>query len=149
MGIFKQLNTAHVLMILIPLFIFLFLVLFIWCSMKERFTNRTKGICCWICFPWRNLVDAETTNSSRNREAGIRMQERTSGNQLATRLPEIYSTAYHETSAGPPNSSRIPQNGQQSLRVNLPPEIILTPSQHIINPECDKPPSYESLYNLG
>ena len=94
-------------------------------------------------------MDAETTNSSRNREAWIRMRERTSGNQLAIRLPEIYSTANQETSADSPNSSRIQQNSQQSLRVNLPPEIILTPSQHIINPECDKPPSYESLYNLG
>ena len=143
MSIFKQLNTAHILMLLIPLFIFLFLVVLIWCSMKESFVNRAQGICCWICFMLRPHVDAETTNSSRNREAGIRMRERT------IRLPEIYSTAYQETSADPPNSSRILQNSQQNLRVNLPQEIILTPSEHIINPECDKPPSYESLYNLG
>ena len=146
MGIFKQLNTAHVLMVLIPLFIFLFLVVCIWCSMKESFAKRTTGICSWICFMWRPHKDAETTSSSRNRESGIRMRE-----ERTSRLLEIYSTAYQETSADPSNSSRTPQNSQQSLSVNLPPEIILTPSPHIINSECDndKPPSYESLYNLG
>lgn len=114
--------------------------------MKESFAKRTTGICCWICFLWRPPIDAETTNSSRNRETtNSRMQERTSVNQVATSLPERHSTAYQET-------FRVPQNSQQSLlRVNLPPEIILTPAQHITNPECDndKPPSYESLYNLG
>ena len=144
MGIFKQLNTAHMLMILIPLLIFLFLVLCIWCCMKESFAKKTTGICCWICFMLRPHKDAETTYSSQNREYWIRTRE-----QLTIRLPEIHSTANQESFADPPNSSRIPQNSQQSLRVNLPPEIILTPAQHITNTECDKPPSYESLYNLG
>ena len=49
---------------------------------------------------------------------------------------------YEEHRAYPLSSSR---NFQQSLSVSLPPEIILTPS-HIINPECDRPPSYESLF---
>ena len=39
-----------------------------------------------------------------------------------------------------------PRSYNQSLSVSLPPEIILTPSQHAINPECDSPPSYESLF---
>ncbi len=53
-----------------------------------------------------------------------------------------------ETIPDPSHSSRIvrPRNYHQSVSVSLPPEIILTPSQHIINPECDSPPNYESLY---
>ena len=39
------------------------------------------------------------------------------------------------------------ENCQQNLRVNLPQETILPPSQPINNPECDKPPSYESLFS--
>ena len=44
--------------------------------------------------------------------------------------------------------SRIarPRSYHQSLSVDLPPEIILTPTQHAINAECDSPPSYESLF---
>ena len=53
-----------------------------------------------------------------------------------------------ETHADPSNSSRNVrgENYPQSLSVSLPPEIILTPLQHVINPECDSPPSYESLF---
>ena len=60
-------------------------------------------------------------------------------------IPEIL---HEETHADPSNSSTIarPRNYHQSLSVDLPPEIILTPTQHVINQECDSPPSYESLY---
>ena len=144
-----------VFMILCPLFIFLFLVIVIWYMIepKKRFAERTKGLCCWICWDiWRSHPEAENTESIQNREYGRSWSEETSGNQLSTRTQEISSTRYRERpiDIGPSNSSVIPQNIHQSLRVNLPPEIILAPSQHIItNQECDKPPSYESLYNLG
>ena len=133
-----------VFMILCPLFIFLFLVIVIWYMIepKKRFAERTKGICCWICWDiWRSHPEAENPESLQNMENG----------NMSTRTQEISSTRYQERpiDIGPSNSSVIPQNVQQSLRVNLPPEIILTPSQHIItNQEYDKPPSYESLYNL-
>ena len=60
-------------------------------------------------------------------------------------IPEIF---YEETHPDPSNSSRIarPRNYHPSLSVSLPPETILTLSQHVINPECDSPPSYESLF---
>ena len=139
----------------IPLFfLFLFLVIVIWYMIepKKRFAERTKGLCCWICWDiWRSHPEAENTESIQNREYWRSRSEETSGNQLSTRTQKISSTRYRERpiDIGPSNSSVIPQNIQQSLRVNLPPEIILTPSQHVINQECDKPPSYESLYNLG
>ena len=60
-------------------------------------------------------------------------------------IPEIL---HEETFADPSNSSRIagPRSYHQSLSVDLPPEVILTPTQHAINAECDSPPSYESLF---
>ena len=139
-----------VFMILCPLFIFLFLVIVIWYMIepKKRFAERTKGIYCWICWDiWRSHSEAENPESLQNREYGNIMRHI----NMSTRTQEISSTRYQERpiDIGPSNSSVIPQNSQQSLRVNLPPEIILTPSQHIItNQEYDKPPSYESLYNL-
>ena len=152
-----DIRESIVFMILCPLFIFLFLVIVIWYMIepKKRFAERTKGLCCWICWDiWRSHPEAENTESIQNREYWRSRSEETSGNQLSTRTQELSSTTtrYQERpiDIGPSNSSVIPQNIQQSLRVNLPPEIILTPSQHIItNQECDKPPSYESLYNLG
>ena len=65
--------------------------------------------------------------------------------QLETRIQEIYSTT---TPTGFENISRTlrPENYQRNL--SRPPEIILTPSSpQIINSECDRPPSYESLYH--
>ena len=114
-----------VLMILCSLFIFLVPVIVIWYMI------------------WRKShPEAENSESLQNRENG----------NMSTRTQEISSTRYQERpiDIGPSSSSVIPQESQQSLRVNLPPEIILTPTQHIItNQEYDKPPSYESLYNLG
>ena len=68
--------------------------------------------------------------------------------ETASRIPDMPSDSHQETPTDAASSSRIPgqQYSQQSLRVNLPPEIILSPSQHIINQKCDRPPSYESLF---
>ena len=68
--------------------------------------------------------------------------------ERASPIPVITSNSHQETPTDAASSSRIPgqQPSQQSLRVNLPPEIILSPSQHIINQKCDRPPSYESLF---
>ena len=68
--------------------------------------------------------------------------------ERASRIPDIPSDSHQETPTDAASSSRIPgqQPSQQSLRVNFPPEIILAPSQHIINQKCDRPPSYESLF---
>ena len=70
--------------------------------------------------------------------------------ERASPIPDITSDSYQETPTDTASSSRIPgqQPSQQSVRVNLPPEIILAPSQHIINQKCDRPPSYESLFSL-
>ena len=67
----------------------------------------------------------------------------------ASRIRDINFDSDQETCTDGAISSRIPgqQNTQQSLRVNLPPEIILSPSQHIINQKSDRPPSYESLFS--
>ena len=88
---------------------------------------------------WRSHNKKE---SNQNRESAISMPA--PGNQLPTRTTE---SVYSPQDTDPTNSSRT-QNYHQSLRVNLPPEIILMPSQQIINPdaECDNPPSYESLF---
>ena len=98
----------------------------------------------WYVIWRKSHPKAENSESLQNREYG--------NGCMSTRTQEISSTARYQESPiniGPSNSSLISQNSQQSLRVNLPPEIILTPSQHIItNQEYDKPPSYESLYNL-
>jgi len=62
-----------------------------------------------------------------------------------SRIQEIYSTT---TPTGFENISRTlrPENYQRNL--SRPPEIIHTPSSpQIINSECDRPPSYESLYH--
>ena len=70
--------------------------------------------------------------------------------QLETRIQEIYSTTTPTT--GFENFSRTltlrPETYQGNLSFSLRPEIILTPSSpQIINSECDRPPSYESLYH--
>ena len=94
---------------------------------------------------WRSHNNKE---SNQNSESAVSISmpapEWTSGNQLPTRTPE---SVYSPQDTDPTNSSRI-QNCHQSLRADLPPEIILMPSQQIINPdaECDNPPSYESLF---
>ena len=70
--------------------------------------------------------------------------------QLETRIQEIYSATTTTTPTGFENFSRTlrPETYQGNLSVSLPPEIILTPSSpQIINSECDRPPSYESLYH--
>ena len=85
--------------------------------------------------------DAESTqnNTMRNtrRNAVIQLEDAI--------IPEIKCEEPH---AYPSNSFRMSmtRNFQQSLSVSLPPEIILTPSQHVISQECDRPPSYESLF---
>lgn len=102
---------------------------------RKRFTAERTKICC----NWRSHINTE---SSITHICELGRPERTSGNQVATGVPEIYSTTQQETPLDPANCSRIPQNSQQRL-----PEIILTPSQQqVINPECDSPPSYESLF---
>ena len=73
--------------------------------------------------------------------------KKNSGNQVENRIQqEIYSTTHQETPTDPVNSSSIQQNSQQSLRIHVLPEVILTPSHQVINPECDSPLSYESLF---
>ena len=73
-------------------------------------------------------------------------EEETSRDQPVIRMSAINYTTSQETELT--NFSRNPrtQNCQQNLRVTLPQETILTPSQPINNTECDKPPSYESLF---
>ena len=64
--------------------------------------------------------------------------------ETASRIPEITSNTRQDAVDSPRDPGQ--QQSQQSLRVNLPPEIVLSPSQHIINPKSDRPPSYESLF---
>ena len=64
--------------------------------------------------------------------------------ERASRIPEITSNTRQDAVDSPRDPGQ--QQSQQSLRVNLPPEIVLSPSQHIINPKSDRPPSYESLF---
>ena len=71
--------------------------------------------------------------------------EETSRDQPVIRIPAINYTTSTELANSSRNSRT--QNCQQILRVNLPQETILMPSQLINNPECDKPPSYESLFS--
>ena len=95
--------------------------------------------------------------------------EKESANQPETveRNPygDIYYIDENHRATANPNRIQSSETNQQSLRVNLPPEIILTPTQniirytaeeinggHIANPpsyfelECDQLPSYASLY---
>ena len=119
------------------LFVIAFLMLLfvvLMCCLAER----TK-----ICWNWRSHINTE---SSINHICESGRPERTLGNQVATGVPEIYSTTQQETPLEFANCSRIPQNSQQSLSVSVLPEIILTPLQQVINRECDSPPSYESLF---
>ena len=121
-------------------FLMLLFVVLMCCLAEKRkiFTERTK-----ICWNWRSHINTE---SSINHICESGRPERTLGNQVATGVPEIYSTTQQETPLEFANCSRIPQNSQQSLSVSVLPEIILTPLQQVINRECDSPPSYESLF---
>ena len=89
--------------------------------------------CCLFAFCLSQLEE----RNRRKRNAVIQLADAI--------IPEI---SYEETHGDSTNSSRIARqaNYHQSLSVSLPPEIILAPSQHVINPECDSPPNYESLY---
>ena len=74
-------------------------------------------------------------------------EEETSRDQPVIRMSAINYTTSQETEIA--NFSRNPrtQNCQQNLGVTLPQETILRPSQPINDTECDKPPSYESLFS--
>ena len=101
------------------------------------------GICLLIlilspflyCCKWKRHEKTGNTESTEN------------FTRMNTRRNAVIQLA-EETLTDPSNNFRVPitRNFQQSLSVSLPPEIILTPSQHVINPYCDRPPSYESLF---
>ena len=87
------------------------------------------------CCKWKRHEKTGNTESTEN------------FTRMNTRRNAVIQLA-EETLTDPSNNFRVPitRNFQQSLSVSLPPEIILTPSQHVINPYCDRPPSYESLF---
>ena len=124
--------------VIVIAFLMLLFVVLMCClaESRKRFTTERFEICC----NWRSHINTESTITHTS-ESG--RPERTSGNQVVTRVTEIYSTTHQETPSDPANYSRIPQN---ILTVSVLPEIILTPSQQVINLECDSPQSYESLF---
>ena len=115
-------NGVSVFVILAPIAIILFLCFLLWILLAVKKAGKMESLQKW--------------------DPRIRSPER------ASRIPEVTSNTHQETRTDAVNSPRVPgqQPSQQSLRVNLPSEIILSPSQHIINPKSDRPPSYESLF---
>ena len=88
--------------------------------------------CCLVAFCLSQMEE----RNRRKRNAVIQLADAI--------IPEI---PYEETHGDSTNSSRITRqvNYHQSLSVSFPPEIILIPTQHVINPECDSPPRSYSL----
>ena len=126
-----------VFMIIAPIILFLCFLLWILLGIKkaekiESLIRRIEGA---------SIIPEPCEWDPRPRTRSLDI-ERASG------IPDITSNSHQETPTDAASSSRIPgqQPSQQSLRVNFPPEIILAPSQHIINQKCDRPPSYESLF---
>ena len=115
-------NGVPVFVILAPIAIILFLCFLLWILLAVKKAGKMESLQEW--------------------DPRIRSPE------TASRIPEIPSNTRQDIRSDVVNSPRVPgqQPSQQSLRVNLPPEIILLPSQHIINPKSDRPPSYESLF---
>ena len=107
-------------------------------------------VCCCLCSCWRTQMKMENSRRDRNTESTANITRMNTRRSVVIQLPDATTLTpeilYEDTHTDSTNSSRIarPRNYQSS--VNLPPEIILIPTQHITNPESDSPPSYESLF---
>ena len=105
-------------------------------------------VCCFM-FAWFALCLSQMKNWSTESTENITIRD--TRRNAVIQLPDVIISpepSNEETHADSTNSSRIARQGNyhQSLSVCLPPEIIHTPSQQVMNPECDSPPNYESLY---
>ena len=110
------------------------------------FVLAAPMVCCCLVACCLSHMENSLKDRNTDTESTENITRRNTRSDAVIQLPDAIrpEILYEETQADP--SIARPRNYQQSLSVSLHPEIILTPSQHVINQECDSPPSYESLF---